>query len=146
MPTMICKNKECRSVRSYRNQRGVRIADFTCECGSGFQQAVYEQGKWVPRIPRKQPKRVKHNCHFCGRAGLAPSSRMKVMEEDTDFAIWDKEAEGYVKATAPAGSAVCWIHYRADSHCGKSYLKDYNPDANREAREAVRESANFREC
>jgi hypothetical protein len=104
MPTAICK--ACGHTRSWRNQRGVRLADMACGCGGALCAATWDaaQRKYVPRSATGKTKgRRRVACAICGCMRM--DAGRNVMAPPFPF----REPRGKPEVL-PAGSIVCWHH------------------------------------
>jgi hypothetical protein len=65
MPTAICTT--CGETIRWRNQRGVKIADFKCQCGGAYRAATWTPEGYKPRTLEAPHKgRKKAECLWCG--------------------------------------------------------------------------------
>lgn len=100
MPTAKCKN--CGKEIHWRNQRGNRLSDYTCECGGKFGRET---------VPNRGPSKTKGTtygkCAVCGRKKMIGHGGI-IIDETTRYETRDYEKHEDVIITVDAGGVVCW--------------------------------------
>lgn len=105
MPTGICT--VCSKAKHWRNTRGARLANMSCDCGGKLVRAEYDSAKgWIPATPRTRQftnqKRV--TCAVCGQPRMFPGGYCHELKHTESYEYQLK------RIILPAGAIVCGSH------------------------------------
>jgi hypothetical protein len=113
MATAICG--QCGDVLHWSAQRGVRLADFTCKCGSKYQRAEWnsETQQWQQPRPTHIKRGKAVECCLCGKKRFPnKGSAIEITEPQSvtlrQCFILQNHYE--LKIVIESGQWICWWH------------------------------------